>query len=331
MKTKIIAEIGSVHDGSFGNALRLIELAKQSGADYVKFQMHIAHAETTKHAKSPNYFNEENRFDYFKRTGFTDKQWSKIIKYTKKKKIDFMCSVFSKEAINKLIKLNIKNIKIPSGELNNLIMLNYLKKKNLNIFLSTGMSNFHEIDKAINILKNEKIILMQCTSIYPCPASKVGLNIIDEFKKKYKNIDIGFSDHTLTPTASILSISKGVSYIEKHITFSKKMYGSDAKFAMEPKEFYFYCKYIKEGYLINKSKIDKNNMKNFYNTKNIFEKRVVASKNIKKGKILTLKDLKFKKNNNGIKVSDYKLILKKKLKKNISKDIGFKLTDFVKI
>ena len=153
MKIKIIAEVGSVHDGSVGNALKLMKIAKEAGAHYVKFQMHIANAETTKKAPSPKYFNSENRYDYFKRTAFSTKQWMQIINYAKKIKIKFMCSVFSKEAINKLIKLNVKNIKVPSGELNNYNLINFLSKKKLNIFLSTGMSNFKEIDNAVKILK----------------------------------------------------------------------------------------------------------------------------------------------------------------------------------
>ena len=95
----IIAEVGSVHDGSFGNAKRLIDIAKDSGAKYVKFQMHIAKEETLKQAFNPGYFSDENRFDYFERTSFSFNEWKLLIKYSKKRNINFMCSVFSKKSV----------------------------------------------------------------------------------------------------------------------------------------------------------------------------------------------------------------------------------------
>ena len=93
----IIAEVGSVHDGSLGNALKLVDLASESKADFIKFQYHIASEETLENAPNPHYFKDESRFQYFKRIEFNLKQWSKIIKYCREKKIKFMCSVFSEK------------------------------------------------------------------------------------------------------------------------------------------------------------------------------------------------------------------------------------------
>ena len=204
----IIAEIGSVHDGSLGNAKKLIEVAKNSGANFVKFQMHNANEETLKDAFTPDYFSEEKRFEYFNRTSFSIGQWKSLIKHSKLKKIDFMCSVFSIKAFDILFKLRVRNIKIPSGELTNLPLLKSInKKKGLNIFLSTGMSSWNEIDEALKMLNNHKVILMQCSSIYPCPETLVGLNVIKEMKLKYANkYNYGFSDHTTGSEAAICSI-----------------------------------------------------------------------------------------------------------------------------
>ena len=140
---------------------------------------------------------------------------------------------------------------------------------------------------------------------------------------------IGFSDHTLTPTSSILALSKGAEYFEKHITFSKKMYGSDAQFAMEPEEFALYCKYLNEAYVITKAKLDKNKINSINKMKSIFEKRIVASKKLTRGNLLDLKSIKFKKNQLGIKASDYKLILNKKVNKTILKDCGIRHSDII--
>ena len=124
MKTFIIAEAGSVHDGSFGNALKLCNLAKKSGADAIKFQMHIANEETLKNAPSPSHFKSESRFSYFNRTSFSIDQWKKIKMFCNKIKIEFFVSVFSEKAVEISKKLKLKYIKIPSGEVTNLPLLN---------------------------------------------------------------------------------------------------------------------------------------------------------------------------------------------------------------
>ena len=324
----IIAELGSVHDGSFGNALKLIDLAAECKADFVKFQMHIADKETLKNAPNPSYFKDEDRYNYFKRLQFSDDKWIKIIKHCKKHKISFMCSIFSSESLKKLINFGVKNIKIPSGEVSNIPLLTEVNKySNLNIFLSTGMSSWSEIDKALKTLKKNKIILMQCTSSYPCNDIDVGLNVLTDMKKKYGNkYKYGFSDHSVGSEAAICSLAYGAEYVEKHVTFSKKMYGSDAKFAMEPNEFYEFCKSINRTKILIKSKVNKNNIKPFIKMKETFEKKIVAKRKIKKGKKIFIEDLDFKKTKGGVKASNFKLFLGKKIKKTISKDqvISFK-------
>ena len=324
----IIAELGSVHDGSFGNALKLIDLAAECKADFVKFQMHIADKETLKKAPNPSYFKDEDRYNYFKRLQFSDDKWIKIIKYCKKHKIAFMCSIFSSESLKKLINFGVKNIKIPSGEVSNIPLLTEVNKySNLNIFLSTGMSSWFEIDKALKTLKNNKIILMQCTSSYPCNDIDVGLNVLTDMKKKYGNkYKYGFSDHSVGSEAAICSLVYGAEYVEKHVTFSKKMYGSDAKFAMEPNEFYEFCKSINRTKILIKSKINKNNIKPFIKMKETFEKKIVAKRKINKGEKIFIEDLDFKKAIGGVKASNFKLFLGKKIKKTTSKDqvISFK-------
>jgi len=327
----IIAEIGSVHDGSLGNAKKLVDIAKDSGASFVKFQMHFAEEETLKDAINPDYFKDEKRFEYFKRTSFSINQWKSLIVHSKRKKIEFMCSVFSLKAFEVLLKLKVKNIKIPSGELTNLpLLIKINKKKDLNIFLSTGMSSWREINGALKELSNHKVILMQCSSIYPCPETLVGLNVIKEMKSKFGNrCEYGFSDHTIGSEAAICSVVYGAKYIEKHITFSKKMYGSDAKFAMEPNQFKYFCNSIKKAKKILSSKVDKNNLKKYIKMKNIFEKRVIAKRNLNKGDKIKFSDLNFKKSNKGIKVFDYKKILGKVLKRKIFKNQSIK-SEFLK-
>jgi sialic acid synthase SpsE len=318
MTIKVIAEIGSVHDGSFGNSKKLIDIAKESGADYVKFQYHIAKHETLKNALNPKYFKEEKRYDYFERTSFSLQQWKELIRYAKQKKIKFLCSVFSIESFKNLLSLGVKSIKIPSGEVSNLPLLFEISKyKDINIFLSTGMSNFKEIEEAYKILKRNNLIIMQCTSQYPCEDKRVGLNVFDELKKRFKNCILGFSDHTQNNIAAILAVSKGSMYFEKHLTFSKKMYGSDAKFASEPHEFINYCHSLKKAEIITQNKVDKNDLNSFKQMRKIFQKSIVFKSSFKKNQKINMNMLNFMKPDKGISAKNFKKILGKKLKINV--------------
>ena len=328
MTIKVIAEIGSVHDGSFGNSKKLIDLAKECGADYVKFQYHIAKHESLKDALNPKYFKEEKRYDYFERTSFTLQQWRELIRYTKQKKIKFLCSVFSTESFKNLLSLGVNSFKIPSGEVTNLPLLFEISKyKDINIFLSTGMSDFKEIEEAYNILKRNNLIIMQCTSQYPCEDKRVGLNIFDDFKKRFKNCSLGFSDHTQNNIAAILAVSKEAKYFEKHLTFSKKMYGSDAKFASEPNEFIDYCKSLKKAEIIILNKVDKNDLKPFRQMRKVFQKSIVFNSSFKKDQKINMNMLSFMKPDKGVSAKYFKKILGKKLKKNVKANSFVRLKD----
>lgn len=316
----IIAEVGSVHDGSFGNACNLISVAAKCGANAVKFQTHFGEFESLKNANRPSFFKNEDRINYFNRTMFNLSQYKKFLKIAAANKIDFLSSPFSIEAVDFLEKLNIKAYKIPSGELSNHPLLDRVARTKKRIFLSTGMSTWKEIDQAVKILRKSKdLIVMQCTSIYPCPLDKVGLNIISEIKDRYK-LKVGFSDHTNNSIASIGAVFFGASVIEKHITFSKHMYGSDAKNAMEPREFKNFCDDVKKALFISNSPIKKDTFFNFKNIKKVFEKSVVSKIDLSKGTKIKINHLSFKKPGDGISASKYKKLLGLTLRKDIKKD-----------
>ncbi|WP_440614706.1 N-acetylneuraminate synthase family protein [Candidatus Pelagibacter sp. HIMB1748] len=324
-KYKIIAELGSVHDGNLNLAKKLIKKASESGADIVKFQMHIAEEETLEDAPSPDYFKTETRFNYFKRTAFNFKEWIELKKICKYHKVKFLCSPFSEKAVDILERIKVDSYKVPSGELTNLPLLEKLKKTNKHIYLSTGMSDWREITVATKLLK-KNYTLLQCSSIYPCPLEQVGLNVLFEMQRKY-DCDVGFSDHTLGFSAPFAAAANGASVIEKHFTLSRNMYGSDAKNSMEPKEFSFLSKTIKEIWKIVKNPVNKNNIKKYKKMKIIFEKGIVASYDLSKNTVLTKKNINFKKPADGIRAFDYKKILGKKLKRNIKANHKIKLKD----
>ncbi|WP_075536092.1 N-acetylneuraminate synthase family protein [Candidatus Pelagibacter communis] len=331
MKTKVIAEIGSVHDGSFGNAKKLIELAAKCGADIVKFQTHIAEHESVKNAPKPKYFRDEDRYTYFERTSFSFLQYKKLIQFSKKNNVEFLSSPFSIEAVDFLEKLNLKKYKIPSGEVNNLPLIERISKTKKEVFISSGMSNLEELNTAIKILKKRcKVTVLQCTSEYPCDLTNVGLNNIIDFKKKFK-IDVGFSDHTNGSVAAVIATYLGASIIEKHFTFSRHMYGSDAKYGMEPNEFKKFIRNIKHAELIRDNPVDKNTIiRKLSDMKKIFEKSIFLKRKIEKNKKIKLNDLEFKKPGDGIKAYNYKNIIGLKLKKTLPSGYKLKNNNFKK-
>ena len=328
-KVIIIAEIGLVHDGQLGQAKNLITEAARCGADAVKIQTHIADEETLTNAPSPKYFNSENRYNYFKRTAFNYEQIKELFFFSKKVGIQFFSSPFSIAAVELLEKVGVKFYKVASGEVTNLPLLERIKKTNKIVFLSTGMSSWMEIQNAYSALKNKKnkVIVMQCTSRYPCEVEKVGLNIIKKMKNKFDYV--GFSDHTLSSTAAIGSVFCGVDVIEKHFTLSKKMYGSDARYAMEPAEFLNYCQAIREAKKIYETKVDKIITHDLKKMRYIFKKSICFSKDLKKNHRIKFEDMAFKKPGDGISASQYKKIIGKKTLKNFKKNHKLKMTDFI--
>ena len=327
----IIAEVGSVHDGSFGNACKLIELASSSGANIVKFQTHIASNETLRNAPDPPYFNSESRYNYFERTSFSKEQWKELKITCEKNNVIFMSSPFSIEALEILESIDTKLYKIPSGEINNIPLIEKVSKIGKPVLISSGMSSWAELDLAVNILSKKcPLTIMQCTSIYPCPPEKVGLNIIPLIKERYgKDISVGFSDHTTSYNAAIAAVALGANIIEKHLTFSKFMYGSDASLAMEPLEFKRFCSELKSLWISLKNPIDKNNLEELKDMKEIFEKSIVSARDIKSGEKISFKDLAFKKPGIGIPTKDYKKIMGLEVKYDISADHLFNKEDFV--
>jgi N-acetylneuraminate synthase len=324
-KKMLVAEIGSVHDGSIGNAKKLIELAAKSGADAVKFQTHIAHAESILSAPNPSYFKSETRIDYFKRTSFDLAQWKELKNISDKLNLFFISSPFSLEAVDLLKKIDLDIYKIPSGEVTNLPLLEKISKLRKTVFLSSGMSNWRELDKAVSIFKDKcDLVIFQCSSMYPCSEKYVGLNVLNEIKKRY-NCSVGFSDHTLGVSAPIAAAALGAVVIEKHFTFSKHMYGSDAKHSMEPVDFKKLSMSLKEVWNMINKPINKDNLKPYLKIKKIFEKYLVASKNLKKGTKLKFSHMSFKKTGGiGIPAKHYKKLIGKKLNKRIEKDFQFK-------
>jgi N,N'-diacetyllegionaminate synthase len=312
----IIAEIGSVHDGSIGNALKLIEVAKNCGANVVKFQTHLAQFETTLNAPSPSYFESESRFEYFERTAFTEKNWINLYNFAKKLGVLFSSSVFSHQAVDLLMGSGIDIIKIPSGEVTNVSLLKYVADLSVPVFLSSGMSDWKELDAAVQIFENCDLTIFQCSSIYPCPPSQIGLNLISEIRQRYRR-PVGLSDHSEGTAAALASIALGATAIEKHLTFSKLMYGSDAMYASEPHTFKLMSNQINDIWQMLDNPVDKNNLDRYSQMKLVFEKSIATSRLVKSGEEFSIENLALLKPGHGIKPGEINKLLGKIALRNI--------------
>lgn len=327
-KTFIIAEIGMNHDGSFGNAKRMVDIAAECGVDSIKFQMHISEAETLRNVPMPPYFKGEPRYEYFKRTEFNKKQWIKLKEYTEEKGLVFISSSFSIEAVEFLEEIGVVIHKVPSGEVTNIPYLEYMAKTGKKILLSSGMSNWAELDEAVKTIKkyNDKLLILQCTSEYPCPYENVGLNVMLEIRERYK-IPIGLSDHTLTNYTAFAAVTIGAEIIEKHFTLSKKMYGPDAKYSIEPYELKDLVIGIRAIEAALNSYVDKDAIEKLSYMKDIFEKSIVTIKRIKKGEILTEENIGIKKPGTGIPAREFRNVLGEKAKVAINQHVLLKRED----
>lgn len=322
----IIAEIGSVHDGSFGNACRLIEAAASCGAGAVKFQTHIAEAETLADAPAPSYFSTEQRMAYFRRTSFSKEQWSNLAGLAKECGVDFLSSPFSLEAVDLLEEIGMFAYKIPSGEVTNLPLLERIARIGKPVYLSSGMSDWRELDIAVSALRNCPVTLLQCTSAYPCPPERVGLNVMLAMGERYA-LPVGFSDHTRGFAAAIAAVTLGARVVEKHFTFSRLMYGSDAKHSMEPAEFRRFCADLKEVAQIMANPVSKDDLSPFVDMKRIFEKSVVTAGALDAGKVLGSENLNFKKPGDGIPAARYRELLGRKTRRALPADYKIRPED----
>ena len=326
----IIAEVGSVHDGSLGNAGRLIDAAAACGAGAVKFQTHLASAETLPDAPPPPFFQGEPRFAYFERTAFAPEQWRSLAERCARNRVEFLSSPFSVEAVELLEELGAERYKIPSGEVSNLPLLKAVAETKKPVLLSSGMSDWTELDAAVETISryHRNLTVLQCTTEYPCPPENVGLNVMLEMKERY-GLPVGFSDHTLTLAAPLAATALGARVIEKHFTFSRLMYGSDAAHSLEPDEFRQMAAGIREIESILANPVDKSDAGRYSQMKEVFEKSLVSLAGIAPGEEFGPGNLGVKKPGTGIPAARYDEVLGKKAARAIKADTLLKPEDII--
>jgi len=321
--TFIIAEIAQAHDGSLGILHSYIDGVAAAGADAIKFQTHIAEAESSIHEPFRVNFSYEDktRYDYWDRMGFTEEQWVGIKAHCDEVGIEFISSPFSQAAVDLLERLGVKRYKIGSGEVTNFLMLEKIARTGKPIILSSGMSSFDELDEAVKFVQSfgNELSILQCTTSYPTPPERVGLNVIPQLKERYK-IPVGLSEHTGNIYAGIAAVAMGAEILEFHVVFDKRMFGPDATSSLTLDQTAQLVEGVRsvEASLFNP--VDKTDNSAYAGLKKIFEKSLAINKDLPSGHAITFDDLEAKKPaGHGITASQFKGVIGKKLKNDLKK------------
>lgn len=318
----IIAEVGLAHDGSLGAAHAYIDAAADAGADAVKFQTHIASAESSpqEEFRIKVFPQDKTRYEYWERTAFTEEQWRGLKEHAEDKKLVFLSTPFSNAAVGLLRRIGMKAWKIGSGETNNLLMLEEIASQGEPVLLSSGMSYVEELDMSVGLLrsKGSPVMVMQCTSSYPCPPERYGLHMIDEYRKRFE-VPVGYSDHSGEIAPGLAAVTLGAKAVEVHVTWSKQCFGPDVRASLALDQLAELVRGVRLIEQSLESKIDKNAMAdNMREMRILFTKGLVASGSIAAGTLLERHHLDAKKPCTGISASDYQRVIGRVVKRSLS-------------
>jgi len=320
----IVAEVAQGHDGSLGMAHAFIDAIANAGADAVKFQTHIASAESTPGEPWRIKFSDQDstRYDYWKRMEFTEEQWFGLKRHVDERGLIFLSSPFSSEAVDLLRRAGVAVWKVPSGETSNTPMLDQMLATGLPIILSTGMSPLTEIDAAVERIKARGVpqVILQCTTAYPCPPEKVGINLIPFFRDRY-GCAVGLSDHSGTIYPGLAAATLGIQVLEVHVTFSREMFGPDVPASITTTELRQLVEGIRFIEKMMSNPVDKDVMAlDAKELRDAFTKSIVARINLEAGTILGKDDLTLKKPGTGIPAARLPEIIGRRLKRPVPAD-----------
>ena len=332
LKPFTIAEAGINHNGSLKKALKMVEIAKASNADAIKFQTYNTDEFISNKNKKDKYkvrdkIVSESMYSIFKKCELSINDWKKIKKKCDKEKIIFLSTPSSYEDLKLLIKLKVPAIKIGSDDFNNIPLIQSVVKNKLPLILSSGMSTLKEIDTTLRYagaLKGYPVILMLCVSNYPTNPIDVNIKRLGYLKTKYPNLKLGFSDHTQGSSAASLAVAFGARCFEKHFTLNKSDKGPDHWFSENKESLSNWVKTIQESFVM----LGKSNLfpvKSEMKMRNLARKSIVASKDIKKGEKISSKNVCFKRPGSGLQPVKLEEIIGKKTKILIKKNNQIKM------
>lgn len=328
MSVYIIAEAGVNHNGDVETAKKICMSAKNAGADAVKFQTWITDKIITKTVDKAAYQRDntgsiQSQYDMLKELELTHDEFKDIKKYCDEIGIEFLSTADESESLDFLVKLGIPCIKVGSGDIGNISYLRYIGSKKLPVILSTGMSTLSDVEKSIFALREggtEEIILLHCTTNYPCEYKSVNLRAMNTLATAF-GLKVGYSDHTIGIETAIAAVALGAVVIEKHFTLDCNMKGPDHIASTEPEEFANMVTSIRnvEEILGNGLKIPTKSEKEI---SKVVLKRIVAKKSILKGKIIEESDICVKRNTDGLLADKWDMVIGTNAIKNYTIDEG---------
>lgn len=320
----VIGEVAQAHDGSLGSAHAFIDAIASAGAGAVKFQTHIAAAESTPGEPWRVKFSRQDasRYDYWRRMEFTETQWSGLRAHAHDRGLMFLSSPFSLEAVELLTRVGVPGWKVASGELSSLRMFDAMAATRLPFLVSTGMSPMAEVDAIVARLKarNLPLALMQCTTAYPCPAERVGLNVMEVFRQRH-GCHVGLSDHSGTIYPGLAAAAMGCSVLEVHVTLSKEAFGPDVPASLTPGELRQLVEGVRFIERMRANPVDKDaEASGLQPLRRLFTKSIVARRSLPAGTILTEQDLTLKKPGTGLPEDRMPEVLGKSLRVPVAAD-----------
>lgn len=317
----IIAEVSQNHDGSLGQAHAFIDACADTGVDAIKFQTHIADAESTPDEPFRVKFSYEDktRYDYWKRMEFSKAQWIELKKHAEECGLEFLSSPFSVEAFDLLESIGVQAWKLGSGEVFNTILLEKMIQTRKPILFSSGMSTYEEISRQVKMVRTEggECAIFQCTTAYPNSMENVGLNVVEEMQSRF-DCPIGLSDHSGKIYPMLAAVALGARLLETHVTLSPYMFGPDVSSSLSIEKLQELVEGIRDITCMLNNPIDKTKLsESQLSLRHIFLKGIYARRDLSVGHVLSEDDIQMKKPLNGISAEDYKSIIGKRVKKEV--------------
>jgi N,N'-diacetyllegionaminate synthase len=309
----VVAEVAQGHDGSLGFAHSFIDLAARAGVDAVKFQTHIAAAESSPDEPWRVQFSyeDESRYAYWQRMEFTETQWAGLRDHCTEAGLGFISSAFSVEAVDLLRRVGVSAWKVASGESLSSELLRVMCGDGLPVLVSTGMSTYAEIAATVDRCRQlgTEPVLLQCTSMYPTPPEQLGLDVIGDLQARH-GCPVGLSDHSGTIYPGVAAVALGAVVLEVHLTFSRSMFGPDSPVSLEPHELQALVEGVRFLERARRSPVDKDQVaSDLDEMRQLFGKSLVATRSLPAGTVLADEHLTAKKPATGIAAADRAVVV----------------------
>lgn len=322
-RSLIVAEVAQAHDGSLGTAHAYIDAAAAAGADAVKFQTHLAHAESTTDEPWRVRFSlqDETRYDYWRRMEFSEVQWVGLREHAHECGLEFHSSPFSLEAVELLARVGVDRWKIASGEVGNRPLLEAIAADGRPVIVSSGMSDLEEVASAVALFTEagSDVTVLQCTSAYPCPPEALGLNLMDVYRERL-GVPVGLSDHSATVAAGVAAVTLGATMLEVHVTLSREAFGPDVPASLTFEELALLVRSVRfvEAALANPVDVDKADGQ--APMRELFTRSLALARDLPAGHVLEDIDLVLKKPGSGLAPETRAQLVGRRLSNDVTSD-----------